>query len=134
MNDSKTQIEDLKKRILAFAQERDWEQFHSPKNLSMAISAEAAELMEHFLWQSAESSRKEVLEEPLREKITEEIADILIFAIEFANISKIDIATAITEKMKKNALKYPVEKAKGKSAKYTELLIKRKKFKKNDFF
>ena len=97
MNDSETQIEDLKKRILAFAQERDWEQFHSPKNLSMAISAEAAELMEHFLWQSAESF-KEVLEEPLREKITEEIADILIFAIEFANISKIDIATAITKK------------------------------------
>ena len=121
MNDSETHIEDLKKRILAFAQERDWEQFHSPKNLSMAISAEAAELMEHFLWQSAESSRKEVLEEPLREKITEEIADILIFAIEFANISKIDIASAITEKMKKNALKYPIEKAKGKSAKYTEL-------------
>ena len=121
MNDSDTQIEELKKRIFAFAQERDWEQFHSPKNLSMAISAEAAELMEHFLWQSAESSRQDVLENPLRDKITEEIADILIFAIEFANVAKIDIASAITEKMKKNALKYPVEKAKGTSAKYTEL-------------
>ena len=121
MNDSNTQIEELKKRILAFAQERDWEQFHSPKNLSMAISAEAAELMEHFLWQNAESSRQDVLEDPLREKITEEIADILIFAIEFANVAKIDITSAITEKMKKNALKYPIEKAKGTSAKYTEL-------------
>ena len=121
MNDSDTQIDDLKKRILAFAKERDWEQFHSPKNLSMAISAEAAELMEHFLWQSAESSRVEVLEQPLREKITEEIADILIFAFEFSNIAKIDIASAITHKMKKNALKYPVEKSKGRSTKYTEL-------------
>ena len=87
----------------------------------MAIAAEAAELMEHFLWQSAESSRKEVLSDQLREKITEEIADILIFAIEFANVSSIDLATAITQKMEKNALKYPVEKAKGSSKKYTEL-------------
>ena len=121
MNDTNTHIEELKKRILAFAQERDWEQFHSPKNLSMAISAEAAELMEHFLWQNAESSRKEVFEEPFREKITEELADILIFAIEFANIAEIDLTSSITEKMKKNALKYPVEKARGKCAKYTEL-------------
>tara|TARA_B100002019_G_C21196882_1_gene561896 strand:+ start:264 stop:629 length:366 start_codon:yes stop_codon:yes gene_type:complete len=121
MDDSNTQIQTLKDRILDFAQERDWEQFHSPKNLSMAIAAEAAELMEHFLWQSAESSRKEVLSDQLREKITEEIADILIFAIEFANVSGIDIATAIIQKMDKNALKYPVEKAKGSSKKYTEL-------------
>ena len=111
MNDTNTHIEELKKRILAFAQERDWEQFHSPKNLSMAISAEAAELMEHFLWQNAESSRKEVFEEPFREKITEELAD----------IAEIDLTSSITEKMKKNALKYPVEKARGKCAKYTEL-------------
>jgi len=100
VNDSDTQIEELKKRILAFAQERDWEQFHSPKNLSMAISAEAAGLMEHFLWQTAESSRQDVLEDPLGEKIAEDIADILIFAIEFANVAKIDIASAITEKMR----------------------------------
>ncbi|MAH40053.1 MAG: NTP pyrophosphohydrolase [Puniceicoccaceae bacterium] len=121
MDDTNTQIQTLKDRILAFAQERDWEQFHSPKNLSMAIAAEAAELMEHFLWQSAESSRREVLSDPFREKIIEEIADILIFAIEFANVSGIDLATAITKKMEKNALKYPVEKAKGSSKKYTEL-------------
>ena len=121
MNDSETQVEDLKKRILAFAQERDWEQFHSPKNLSMAISAESAELMEHFLWQTAESSRQDVFKNPLREKIIEEIADILIFTIEFANVAEIDISSAIRDKMGKNALKYPLEKAKGKSTKYTEL-------------
>ena len=121
MEDSRTNIQELKDRILAFAKERDWEQFHSPKNLSMAISAEAAELMEHFLWQSAESSRKDVHADGIREKIEEEISDILIFAMEFANIAEIDVAAAITSKMKKNALKYPIDKAKGSSAKYTEL-------------
>lgn len=121
MEDANTDIQSLKDRILAFAQERDWEQFHSPKNLSMAIAAEAAELMEHFLWQTAESSRNDVLTEPLREKISEEIADILIFAIEFANVAEIDIASAIREKMEKNAQKYPISKAKGRSEKYTEL-------------
>lgn len=121
MEDANTDIQSLKDRILDFARERDWEQFHSPKNLSMAIATEAAELMEHFLWQTAESSRKEVLTEPLREKITEEIADILIFAIEFANVAEIDIASAICKKMEKNAEKYPVSKAKGRSEKYTDL-------------
>ena len=121
MKDSSTNMQELKDRILAFAKERDWEQFHSPKNLSMAISAEAAELMEHFLWQSAEASREDVHSEELREKILEEIADILIFTIEFANMANIDIASAIDSKMEKNALKYPVEKAKGSSRKYTEL-------------
>lgn len=121
MEDASTNIQELKDRILAFAKERDWEQFHSPKNLSMAISAEAAELMEHFLWQSAVSSREDVHTEELREKILEEIADILIFTIEFANVSGIDIASAITSKMEKNALKYPIEKAKGSSKKYTDL-------------
>lgn len=121
MNDVSTNLQELKDRILAFAKEREWEQFHSPKNLSMAIAAEAAELMEHFLWQSAQVSREDVHAEQLREKIVEEIADILIFAIEFANVADIDIATAIESKMAKNALKYPVEKAKGSSTKYTEL-------------
>ena len=121
MNDASTNLQELKDRILAFAKEREWEQFHSPKNLSMAIAAEAAELMEHFLWQSAQVSREDVHAAQLREKIVEEIADILIFAIEFANVADIDIATAIESKMAKNALKYPVEKAKGSSTKYTEL-------------
>ncbi len=121
MDDSDTQLKKLKDRILDFAKAREWEQFHSPKNLSMAISAESAELMEHFLWQTAESSFQEVMNEPLRQKITEEIADILIFAIEFANVAEIDITNAILDKMHKNGLKYPIEKAKGSSRKYTEL-------------
>ncbi len=121
MNDAATPLQEIKDRVLAFSRERDWEQFHSPKNLSMAISAEAAELMEHFLWQSADQSRQDASEEKLRGKVEEELADVLIFAIQFANMTGIDIASIIEAKMLRNAEKYPVEKAKGRSDKYTDL-------------
>jgi NTP pyrophosphatase (non-canonical NTP hydrolase) len=121
MEDSTTQIQEIKDRVLAFARERDWEQFHAPKNLSMAIAAEAAELMEHFLWQSPEDSHEDIKAVKLRAKVEEELADIFIFAIEFANVTGINIAAIIEAKMAQNAKKYPVDKAKGRSAKYTEL-------------
>lgn len=121
MNDTDTNLQEIKDRVLAFATERDWEQFHSPKNLSMAIAAEAAELMEHFLWQSPEASRTDLDKKKLRAKVEEELADVFIFAIEFANITGIDIAAIIEAKMVRNAEKYPVEKAKGRSEKYTDL-------------
>ena len=121
MNDAETHLEEIKERVLAFARERDWEQFHSPKNLSMAIATEAAELMEHFLWQSPEASRDQMETEKLRSRVAEELADVFIFAIEFANMTGMDIASIIEAKMKRNAEKYPVEKARGRSTKYTEL-------------
>jgi NTP pyrophosphatase (non-canonical NTP hydrolase) len=121
MNDAETHLETIKERVFAFARERDWEQFHSPKNLSMAIATEAAELMEHFLWQSPEASRSQMETEKLRSHVAEELADIFIFAVEFANITGMDIASIIEAKMKRNAEKYPVEKSKGRSTKYTEL-------------
>lgn len=121
MNDTDTHLQEIKDSILAFARERDWEQFHSPKNLSMAIAAEAAELMEHFLWQSPEKSIADMELTELRAKAEEELADIIIYAIEFANVTGIDITRAIRSKMKRNAEKYPVEKARGRSDKYTEL-------------
>ena len=121
MNDTDTHFQEIKDSVLAFAKERDWEQFHSPKNLSMAIAAEAAELMEHFLWQSSEKSIADMETARLREMVEEELADILIYAIEFSNVTGIDITTAIERKMKRNAEKYPVEKARGRSDKYTEL-------------
>ena len=121
MNDRVTALQEIKDRVLAFAKERDWEQFHSPKNLSMAISAEAAELMEHFLWQDPEASHSNMRTPKLRAKVEEELADVFIFAIEFANITGIDIAAIIEAKMALNAKKYPVAKAKGRSEKYTEL-------------
>jgi len=121
MNDADTKLDEIKARVLAFAKQRDWEQFHAPKNLSMAIAAEAAELMEHFLWQSPEKSKSDALEPKLRAKIEEELADVFIYAIEFANMTQIDVAAIIEQKMKRNAEKYPVEKARGNSLKYTEL-------------
>lgn len=121
MDDQSTHLQQIKDRVLAFARARDWEQFHSPKNLSMAIAAEAAELMEHFLWQSPEQSHADMDTEKVRSEVEQELADILIFAIEFANITGMDIAGIIEAKMKQNAEKYPVEKAKGRSEKYTKL-------------
>ena len=122
LTDAKTTVGEIKARVLAFARERDWEQFHAPKNLSMALAAEAGELMEHFLWDSPEASRTKVTEDPVRRaKIEEELADVVIYALEFANMTGIDVAAAIERKMAHNAAKYPVEKSKGRSVKYNEL-------------
>jgi len=121
LTDAATPIAELKKRILAFAREREWEQFHSPKNLSMALAAEAAELMEHFLWSTPEGSVEITNNPAKRPKIEEELADVIIYALEFANIAGLDVAAIIETKMNANARKYPVEKAKGRSDKYTEL-------------
>lgn len=121
LTDSATTVADLKARVLAFARERDWEQFHAPKNLSMALAAEAAELMEHFLWAAPEASRGIAVDPVRRERIEEELADVVIYALEFANMTGIDVAAVIETKMAKNARKYPVEKARGRSDKYTEL-------------
>lgn len=115
--DSETTLQELKEAMLAFVRERDWEQYHSPKNLSMALAGEAAELMEHFLWETPEAS----YDKAAKEDVADELADILLYAIEFANITGIDIASAIEAKMKKNAEKYPVEKARGNARKYDEL-------------
>jgi len=120
-NDATTTMAELKGRVLAFARERDWEQFHAPKNLSMALAAEAGELMEHFLWSTPEASRVAIDDPVKRAKIAEELADVVIYALEFANVTGIDVARAIGAKMAANAQKYPVEKAKGRADKYTEL-------------
>lgn len=121
LSDSATTLLELKERVLAFVRERDWEQFHSPKNLSMALSAEAAELMEHFLWASPDESRAIAADPAKRAKIAEELADVVIYALEFANATGLDVAASIDSKIAANARKYPVEKAKGRSAKYNEL-------------
>lgn len=121
LNDSVATIHDLKTRLLAFVRERDWEQFHSPKNLSMALAAESGELMEHFLWTTPEQSRAIAQDAAKRGKIADELADVVIYALEFANATGLDVASAIEAKMAANAKKYPVEKAKGRADKYTEL-------------
>ncbi|MBK8857601.1 MAG: nucleotide pyrophosphohydrolase [Opitutaceae bacterium] len=121
MHDGATTVAELRERVLAFVRERDWEQFHAPKNLSMALAAEAGELMEHFLWSTPEQSRVVVQEPVKRHKIEEEIADVVIYALEFANMTGIDVSAAIERKLAVNAKKYPVEKSRGRSEKYNEL-------------
>ncbi len=121
LTDSSTTVAELKSRVLAFARERDWEQFHAPKNLSMALAAEAGELMEHFLWVSPEQSQGIARDAVKRAKIAEELADVVIYALEFANVTGLDVAAAIEAKMAANAKKYPVEKSRGRAEKYDEL-------------
>src|SRR5882724_3617191 len=108
LTDSVTTVAELKSRVLAFVRERDWEQFHAPKNLSMALAAEAGELMEHFLWATPEQSSAVAKDPAKRRKIEDELADVVIYALEFANVTRMDVAAAIERKMADNAKKYPV--------------------------
>jgi dCTP diphosphatase len=111
-------LEDLRSAISAFIQERDWEQFHSPKNLAMALSVEVAEIVEHFQWLSEEDS-KNLPPEKLAE-VREEIGDVMIYLTELADKLGIDPVKAAKAKMTINGQKYPAELVKGKASKYTE--------------
>ncbi|MEE9421733.1 MAG: nucleotide pyrophosphohydrolase [Gammaproteobacteria bacterium] len=112
-------FESLKHRLRKFADDRDWDQFHSPKNLSMALSAEVAEIIEHFQWLTEEQSNK--LPNEKRQEVETELADTLIYLIRLADKLDIDLLTAAQNKIEVNEQKYPVEKAKGNAKKYTEL-------------
>jgi dCTP diphosphatase len=111
-------LEDLRSAISAFIQERDWEQFHSPKNLAMALSVEVAEIVEHFQWLTEEDS-KNLPPEKLAE-VREEIGDVMIYLTELAEKLGIDPVEAAKAKMMINGQKYPAELVKGKASKYTE--------------
>ncbi len=115
MPDEPCTVESLKQTVAAFANDRDWEQFHSLKNLSMSISIEAAELMECFQWVEGPDSNAVSQAGPGRIPIEEELADVVIYALQFANQSGIDLSDAIRRKVAINASKYPIEKSKGKS-------------------
>ena len=118
--DQVTTLEQLKEKVRKFAKDRDWEQFHSPKNLSMALSVEAAELMELFQWANTVDEAHATLQKK-RKEVEEELADIAVFLLEFCSLHGIDLTAAIETKLKKNAEKYPVEKSLGSPKKYTEL-------------
>lgn len=114
-------LEELTSRILAFRDARDWKQFHRPNQLAAALSIEAAEIQEHFLWKSPEEVQA-MLADPARlGKISEEVADVLIYGLLLAHEMGVDPVQAITDKLAKNDAKYPVEKARGRHTKYTEL-------------
>ena len=110
-------IADIQAAVEAFAAERDWNKFHSPKNLAMALSVEAAELLEHFQWLSEEQSQN--LNNDVKKDVAREIADIQVYLARIAAKLQIDIYSAVTEKMQENAEKYPADKVRGKADKYT---------------
>lgn len=113
-----TEFDQLKTELKQFADVRDWNQFHSPKNLSMALIGEAAELVEHFQWLSEEQSDN-LAADKLKE-VALELADIQIYLIRIADRLNVDLLSTVREKMQINEKKYPVEKVKGKNKKYTE--------------
>lgn len=115
MND----LDALRNQLSAFAVERDWEQFLSPKNLAMALSVEASELVEHFQWLTEEQS-KNLPPEQLK-AVGYEAADVLLYLIQLSDKLGIDLIAAANEKIKLNAQKYPVDKARGTAKKYSEL-------------
>ena len=113
MSDKETMINELKSLIESFVDERDWKQFHSPKNLAMSISIEAAELMELFQWLSLDEAKEVMKAGELRDNAIDEIADVMIYALAFCQRNNIDVTDAIKQKMEKNVRKYPPEEYKG---------------------
>jgi NTP pyrophosphatase (non-canonical NTP hydrolase) len=113
------ELQELTDRILAFREERDWEQFHNYKDVAISLVLEATELLEHFQWKSPEEIADHITEQ--RESIGEELADIFYWVLLLSHDLGIDLRATFEAKMEKNAKKYPVEKAKGSHRKYTEI-------------
>ncbi|MEM8843809.1 MAG: nucleotide pyrophosphohydrolase [Pseudomonadota bacterium] len=113
-----SEVQELMLELKQFAVERDWEQFHSPKNLSMALSVEAAELLEHFQWSTEDSSYQ--LDEKKKQLVSHEMADIFIFLLRICERLDVDLIAATKEKIAINHHRYPTEKVKGSSKKYSE--------------
>ena len=114
MSDSETTISDLRQVVATFVTERDWQQFHTPKNLTMALAIEVAELMEHFQWLTPEASRAITEDSTRLQAVREELADVCCYVLAIANELDVDISQAMTEKMVKNRQKYPAEEFRGR--------------------
>ena len=113
-SDSTTTVAELRKLIADFVAERDWSQFHAPKNVSMALASEAAELMEHFQWLTPEASRDLANDSAKLAEVAEELADVIGYSFALANELGLDVSSAIRAKMAKNAQKYPADKYRGR--------------------
>ena len=112
-------IAELTSNINAFCDARDWRQFHNPKDMAVSINIEAAELLEHFQWKNAAECEAHI--EANREVVADEVADVAIYLFEMAELLELDLGAEMIRKLRKNAVKYPVEKAKGSNRKYDEL-------------
>ena len=110
-------VKEIQAKLAKFAEERDWEQFHSPKNLSMALAGEAGELLEIFQWLTEEQSRRDSLTTEQLNSVSEELADIMIYVLRLGDRLNIDLEAAISDKVERNAARYTVEAAKGNALK-----------------
>ncbi|MBV7339766.1 nucleotide pyrophosphohydrolase [Chloroflexi bacterium TSY] len=106
--DDKTTIDELKEAVADFVDSRNWESFHTPKHLVMSIAIEAAEIMEHFQWLTVDESKEYVANETQRKEVADELADVLIYCLSFADVADIDISTAIRTKLARNEVRFPV--------------------------
>ena len=113
------EIRDITDAILRFRAERDWEQFHNHKDVALSLMLEAAEVLEHFQWKSLDEVARHG--EEAQDELADELADVAVYLFELADNLKIDLPQAIAAKMRKNAVKYPVDKAKGRHTKYNKL-------------
>lgn len=120
-NDAETTLQDVKDAIGRFTADRDWGQFHTLKNLAMAVVSEAAELMAHFRWSDQATDSTLLDDVDSAREVRHEVADVLMLLAEFANVAKIDLAAAVAEKLEVISQRYPVEKARGTATKYHRL-------------
>lgn len=114
IDNNRDRLAAIQAAVGAFRDARDWQQFHSPKNLSMSIAIEAAELMEHFQWLSPQAAAAQVQETGARQAVAEELADVLIYCFSLADVLELDVAEIMAAKLAKNEQKYPVEKYRGR--------------------
>ncbi|MDG6973395.1 MAG: nucleotide pyrophosphohydrolase [Nitrososphaerota archaeon] len=119
--DEKTTVSTLKGEVSRFRDDRDWLEFHNPKDLSIALSIESSELEELFLWKDAEHVKKMPKDKEQLQRIKEEMADIGIYLLSLANVLGVDLSDGVAEKLAKNSKKYPIDKSKGSNKKYDEL-------------
>lgn len=120
MTKEKLDLKTIKEKLRKFSKERDWDQYHSPKNLAMAMSVEVSELLEIFQW-SNDGGMEKIEDKETKKQIEEEIADIFNYLVKFVDLMDLDLEELSLEKIKKNDMKYPVNKFKGKSDKYNKL-------------
>jgi NTP pyrophosphatase (non-canonical NTP hydrolase) len=113
-SDATTTVDELRRLVADFVAERDWSQFHSPKNISMALAIEAAELMEHFQWITVDASRDVGRDPKVLAAVAEELADVVAYSLAMANALEIDLSDAVRDKMIKNAKKYPADEYRGR--------------------
>ncbi|MGC3970015.1 MAG: nucleotide pyrophosphohydrolase [Pirellulales bacterium] len=114
MNDAQTTVAELRELVRTFVAERNWEQFHTPKNLAMSAAIEAAELMEHFQWLTPQASQALAEDAGKREAVGEELADVVCYLLALANVLGLDVADSVARKMVRNAAKYPADEFRGR--------------------